>query len=61
MEVADQTQPVMVKREKKVMSIVGFHPLVHYGIPSQLCSAPECTVFASQQDSGLSNMVAAQS
>jgi hypothetical protein len=34
--------------------------VIHYGIPSQVGSAPECTVYASHEDSGLSSSVAAQ-
>jgi hypothetical protein len=40
--------------------IVGFH-LCQLWIPSCLCSAPEYTIFASQEDSGLSKVVAAES
>jgi hypothetical protein len=51
----------MVESKEKVLCQMWIPLVCHMWITSCLCSAPECTVFASQQDSGLSNTVAAQS
>jgi hypothetical protein len=51
----------MIAKSSRKINVLCRIPFAHYGIPSHVCSAPECTVFASQQDSGLMNIVEAQS